>query len=73
MKQGAPDVLLYLVGNKSDLKEDRVVKPAEAEKLGKRLKMLGYTETSAKDGSNVKELFQTISQLLLEHNQMPIE
>ena len=73
VKQGAPDVLLYLVGNKSDLKEDRVVKPAEAEKLGKRLKMLGYTETSAKDGSNVKELFQTISQLLLEHNQMPIE
>ncbi len=70
VKQGAPDVLLYLVGNKVDLKEDRVVTPASAEKIGKSLKMLGYTETSAKDGTNVKELFQTISQLLLDHTLM---
>ncbi len=70
VKQGAPDVLLYLVGNKSDLREDRVVEPALAEKIGKKLKMLGYTETSAKDGTNVKELFQIISQLLLEHTEM---
>jgi len=67
VKQGAPEVLLYLVGNKADLKEDRVIKPSAAETTRRSLKMLGYTETSAKDGTNVKELFQTISQLLLEH------
>ncbi len=67
VKQGAPEVLLYLVGNKVDLKEDRVVKPAEVEKIKKKLNMLGYSETSAKDGTNVRELFQTISKHLLEH------
>jgi GTPase SAR1 family protein len=67
VRQGAPEVLLFLVGNKSDLKEDRVIKPAAAKKVGKSLNMLGYLETSAKDGANVKELFQTISEYLLEH------
>ena len=67
VRQGAPDVLLYLVGNKVDLQNDRAVKPATAEKIQKNLKMLGYMETSAKDGSNVQELFQTISSHLLEY------
>jgi small GTP-binding protein len=67
VRQGAPEVLLFLVGNKADLKEDRIVKPVAAEKVGKSLNMLGYLETSAKDGTNVRELFQTISEFLLEH------
>jgi small GTP-binding protein len=67
VREGAPGVLLFLVGNKSDLKEDRVIEPAAAKKVGKSLNMLGYLETSAKDGTNVKKLFQTISEYLLEH------
>ena len=67
VRQGAPEVLLFLVGNKADLMEDRMVKPTTAEKVGKNLNMLGYLETSAKDGTNVKELFQIISKYLLEH------
>ena len=67
VKQGAPEVLLYLVGNKVDLKEDRMVKPAAVEKIRKNLNILGYSETSAKEGTNVQELFQTISKHLLEH------
>jgi small GTP-binding protein len=70
VKLGAPDVLLYLVGNKADLKQERMVTPATGEKIRKTLNMLGYTETSAKDGTNVKELFQTISELLLQHTLM---
>lgn len=67
VRQGAPEVLLFLVGNKADLKEDRVVNPVAAEKVGKSLNMLGYLETSAKEGTNVKELFHIISEYLLEH------
>jgi GTPase SAR1 family protein len=50
-----------------DLREDRVVTKEQAEKVAKKLNMLGYMETSAKAGTNVKTLFQTISELLLQH------
>jgi Ras-related protein Rab-5C len=66
VRKGAPEVLLYLVGNKVDLKDDRIVQKAEAEKVAKKLGMLGYLETSAKEGTNIHTLFQTISELLLE-------
>ena len=72
VKQGAPGVLLYLVGNKSDLKEDRAVDEASAKNLRKKLQMLDYLETSAKDGTNVQELFQNISKLLLDNIKAPI-
>ena len=67
VRKGAPEVLLYLVGNKVDLTTDRVVKPEAAEKMVKNLGILGYMETSAKDGTNVKELFQAISEYLVEY------
>jgi small GTP-binding protein len=67
VRKGAPEVLLYLVGNKVDLTPDRVVKPEAAEKMVKNLGILGYMETSAKDGTNVKELFQVISEFLVKH------
>lgn len=65
--KGAPDVLLFLVGNKSDLKEERVIDQAEAQNLVKELNMLGYMETSAKDGTNIKELFAEIAKLLIDN------
>lgn len=71
VRKGAPEVLLYLVGNKVDLQNTRVVDSSAAEKVTNKLNMLGYMETSAKDGTNVKELFQVISQLLIQHTQMP--
>jgi len=45
----------YLVGNKSDLME-RTVSVEEAESFGMEHDML-YTETSAKTGANIEELF----------------
>jgi small GTP-binding protein len=69
VRQGAPEVLLYLVGNKTDLKDARVVNATMAEKIMKKMKMLGYMETSAKDGTNVRELFEVISKLLVQHSQ----
>jgi Ras-related protein Rab-6A len=67
VRKGAPDVLLFLVGNKSDLKEERVIDQAEAQKLVEELNMLGYMETSAKDGSNIHELFEKVSKLMYDH------
>ncbi len=72
VKQSAPDVLLYLVGNKIDLEENRLVSPGSAKNVRKSLNMLGYLETSAKDGTNVNELFQNISQLLYDYTQKNI-
>jgi small GTP-binding protein len=69
VRKSAPEVLLYLVGNKTDLEGNRVVSSSSAKKIGKSLNMLGYLETSAKDGSNVRKLFQNISQLLYDHTQ----
>lgn len=69
VRQGAPEVLLYLVGNKCDLKEDRVVEASSAQAIMKKLNMVGYLETSAKEGINVQELFQKIAQMLHERAQ----
>ncbi|MFX1562541.1 MAG: Rab family GTPase [Promethearchaeota archaeon] len=69
VRQGAPEVLLYLVGNKCDLKEDRVVEADSAQAIMKKLNMVGYLETSAKEGTNVKNLFQEIVQILHERAQ----
>jgi len=69
VRNGAPDVLLYLVGNKSDLEEDRTVSEASAKAIVKKLNMIGYLETSAKDGTNVQELFHKIAKMLYDRVQ----
>ena len=57
------DVIIVLVGNKTDLSEKREVKAEEGEAEAKRLGCL-FVETSAKVGHNVKTLFKRIAQAL---------
>jgi len=57
------DVIIVLVGNKTDLSEKRQVTPEEAEKKAKELNVM-FIETSAKAGHNVKTLFRRIAQAL---------
>ncbi|MCQ2815752.1 MAG: GTP-binding protein [archaeon] len=55
INQSEGDFEIILIGNKSDLKEDRKVDKAEAEEMAKNLKMK-YFEVSAMNGDGMKEL-----------------
>ena len=50
------NVLIFLVGNKIDLKEKRSVSKDEAEEIANKFKII-YFETSAKDSINIDKLF----------------
>eukprot|EP00731_Ephydatia_muelleri_P027545 Em0019g418a len=50
---------IILVGNKCDLKEKQVVDVSSAQEMAKSKGIL-FIETSAKDGINVKELFEML-------------
>ena len=57
------DVIIVLVGNKTDLGDKREVTPQMGEEEAKRCGAL-FVETSAKVGANVKALFRRIAQAL---------
>ncbi|XP_051513854.1 ras-related protein Rab-41 isoform X1 [Myxocyprinus asiaticus] len=57
------DVIIMLVGNKTDLADKRQVSVEAAEKKARELKVL-YIETSAKAGYNVKQLFRRVAAAL---------
>ncbi|ORX96735.1 ras-related protein rab-6B [Basidiobolus meristosporus CBS 931.73] len=57
------DVIIVLVGNKTDLNDKRQVTTDEGEQLAKELNIM-FVETSAKAGFNVKALFRRIAQAL---------
>ncbi|CAO3595767.1 ras family-domain-containing protein [Absidia repens] len=57
------EAIVVLVGNKTDLNEKREVTTDEGEKRAKELNVM-FTETSAKAGQNVKNLFRRIAQAL---------
>lgn len=59
------DVLIVLVGNKSDL-EDKVITTVEGEALATKLGCNFFIETSSKNGYNVKKLFKKIAKMLPE-------
>jgi len=57
------DVIIVLVGNKTDLNDKRQVTTEEGERRSKEYKVM-FIETSAKAGHNVKTLFKRIAQAL---------
>lgn len=54
-----PTIVIMLVGNKSDLEDDRVVLTDDARKFAETNE-LSFIETSAKDGTNVEDAFKNI-------------
>ncbi|XP_078258287.1 ras-related protein Rab-6A isoform X4 [Rhinoraja longicauda] len=57
------DVIIMLVGNKTDLADKRQITTEEGEQRGKDLNVL-FIETSAKIGYNVKQLFRRVAAAL---------
>jgi len=53
------------VGNKCDNEEDRIVSTEDGNRLAQRHNML-FFETSAKEGTNVREVFGSISTKILK-------
>jgi small GTP-binding protein len=54
-----PKIVIMIVGNKSDLEDEREVRKEEAEAYAK-MHDLAFLETSALDSSNVSESFEQI-------------
>lgn len=57
------DVLIVLVGNKTDMTERRVISPEEGERKAREEGVL-FIECSAKTGHNVQQLFKNLSSAL---------
>ena len=57
------DVIIVLVGNKTDLNDKREVTTQQGEEEAKKNSLM-FIETSAKVGHNVKNLFKRIAQAL---------
>jgi Ras-related protein Rab-6A len=57
------DVVIMLVGNKTDLAEKRQVSTEEGEEKSKELDAM-FIETSAKAGFNIKPLFRKVAMAL---------
>eukprot|EP00961_Rhodomonas_salina_P037892 508926-Rhodomonas_salina.3 len=67
-RQGNPNIVIALAGNKSDLASKRKVEPDEARQYAEENNIM-FMETSAKTASNVNELFVQIARKLPKQQQ----
>ncbi|QLL35055.1 hypothetical protein HG536_0H04310 [Torulaspora globosa] len=65
-ERGEENVILCIVGNKSDLSDERQVSTEEGETKAKLLGAKIFMETSTKAGYNVKNLFKKVAKSLPE-------
>ncbi|KAI8066252.1 ras family-domain-containing protein [Gilbertella persicaria] len=65
-RQASPHLVIALVGNKTDLDQERVVSEQEADAYAKDTQLL-YVETSARLGTNIDHVFAEIA------NNIPAE
>ncbi|MHA2197022.1 MAG: Rab family GTPase [Promethearchaeota archaeon] len=66
-KVALPKIILILVGNKSDLEEDREITTQDGMDLAKELGIY-YMETSAKTNENIEEVFEWIALQIINTN-----
>lgn len=64
-KGAKPNIILILCGNKTDLRDTRIVSIEEGEKLAEELG-ISYIETSALTGENINDAFRMIALQLIK-------
>jgi small GTP-binding protein len=69
-EKAPPNLQLIIVGNKVDLKDDRVVQTEAAQQWTKDHNAKVYVEVSAKTGTGIMELFATAAELVTTARQM---
>ncbi|MFX0005486.1 MAG: Rab family GTPase [Promethearchaeota archaeon] len=67
IRQKAGNVPIVLIGNKIDLEDYREIPREEGLKLTQEYNLSGFSEISTKTGENVKNLFEDLSKLILNH------
>ena len=60
----SPDIKIFLIGNKTDLEEYRVISKEQAEKFKNDYELNLFMETLAKTGFNTQEVFIKVAQIL---------
>ena len=63
----SPDIKIFLIGNKADLEEQRVINKEQAEKCKEDYDLDYFIETSAKTGMNAREIFIQAAKILYEN------
>ena len=61
-----PDIKVFLIGNKIDLEESRLVTKEQALKFKEDFELDLFMETSAKTGFNTQELFVQAAKVLYD-------
>ncbi|KAH8386765.1 hypothetical protein KR093_002399 [Drosophila rubida] len=61
------EIALIIVGNKTDLEEQRAIEYETAQRYAQTVGAQ-YVETSAKENEGVTELFELLTQLMVEHH-----
>ena len=68
----SPDIKIFLIGNKTDLEEHRVIKTEQAKRFSEQYELDYFMESSAKTGMNVQDIFIHAAKILykdfLEYN-----
>ena len=64
--QTHPNLRIFLIGNKSDLEDQRLISKETAEELVKDHNIDLFMETSAKTGINAQDVFVKAAKMLLE-------
>ena len=60
----SPDIKIFLIGDKADLEEERVVSKEQGLEKAKKLGIDFFTEVSTKKGFNPQELFIEAGKIL---------
>lgn len=68
----SPKAQIYLIGNKKDLENERLVSTEEGEQTKVKNNYKAFFETSAKTNEQVQETFENLATYLLKINNQPV-